>query len=164
MLRVSTPIDLGDGTFYTNVQVMCVGNTVKTTILYNGQAFGEEVHAVIGTSVTTPVNNTTVNRVFRKLGEIPFTNGTGRIDKLNFSLSLEENEGKAIVENQPTTLGSAPLYIVVNGNRAGKFFWPYEASNIGLAYPQFSIWGSNVQSAVDWYDSANATKSKIVSY
>ena len=143
---------------------MCVGNTISTTVLYNGQAFGEEVHAAIGTSVTTPVNNTTVNRVFRKLGEIPFNNGTGRIDKLNFSLSLEENEGKAIVENQPTTLGSAPLYIVVNGNRAGKFFWPYEASNIGLAYPQFSIWGSNVQSAVDWYDSANATKSKIVSY
>lgn len=164
VLRVSTPIDLGDGTFFSSVQVMCVGNKVKTTILYNGQAFGDEVHSAIGTAVTTPVNNTTVNRVFRKLDEITFNDGSGRIDKLNFALSVEEKEGEATVESQPTTLGAAPLYIVVNGDRAGKCFWPIEANNIGIAYPQFSIWGSNVQSAVDWYDSANATKSKIVSY
>ena len=108
--------------------------------------------------------------MFRKLGEIPFTNGTGRIDKLNFSLSIREDggnatdEGDAIVENLPTTLGSAPLYIVVNGDRTHTVFWPSEANNIGMAYPQFSIWGSNVQSAIDWYDSANATKSRIVTY
>ncbi len=164
VLRVSTPIDLGDGTFYTNVQVMCVGNTVKTTILYNGTPFGDEIHAVMGIDTNVTINTKSYQRGFRKLGNIPFSNSTGRIDKLNFSLSIEENEGKAIVENQPTTLGAAPLYIVVNGDRTGKFFWPAEANNIGLAYPQFSVWGSNVQSAVDWYDSANATKSKIISY
>ena len=164
VLRVSTPIDQGDGTYYANVQIMCVGNKVKTTVYYNGVEFGEEVHAAIGTAVTTPVNNTTVNRVFRKLGEITFNDGNCRIDKLNLALNVENEKGEATLEQQPTSLGVAPLYIVVNGDRVGKWFWPIESNNIGIAYPEFSNWGSNVQVAIDWYDSSNAVSSKIVSY
>lgn len=165
ILRVNTPIDNGDGTFTANVQVMCVGNKVKTNVLYQGEVFGEEVHAAIGTAVNSTVNTTTVNRAFRKLGEITFNNGNFRTDKLGFALSLDENEdGSATLEEQPSTLGVAPLYIVVNGNSIGKWFWPIEGHNIGIAYPQFSIWGSNVQTAIDWYDSSNAKRSDIVSY
>ena len=39
-----------------------------------------------------------------------------------------------------------------------------EANNIGIAYPGFSVWGSNVLTAVDWYDVSNATRGRIVSY
>ena len=164
VLRVNIPVDNGDGTFTSSVQVMCVGNKVSTTINYNGAPFGEEVHAAIGTAVNTPVNTTQVNRVFRKLGELTFTSGDFRIDQLGFSLSVEESEGNVTEESQPSSLGSAPLYIVVNGNEAGKYFWPLEGVNIGLAYPQFSVWASNVQTAIDWYDSSNAASNKIVSY
>lgn len=164
VLRVNTPIDQGDGTFLTNVQIMCVGNTIKTYVYNNGESFGDEIHAAIGTSVSTPVNNTTITRVFRKFGEIIFNDGTGRIDKLPLSLNVENEKGELIFESQPTELGRAPLFIVVNGDRAGKCFWPIENNNIGLAYQQFSIWASNVQRSIDWYDSANATSSKIVSY
>ena len=164
VLRVNTPIDQGDGTYLSNVQIMCVGNTTKTYVFYNGESFGEEIHAAIGTSVSTPVNNKTVTRVFRKFGEIIFSDGRGRIDQLPLSLNVENEKGEITVENQPTELGRAPLFIIVNGDRAGKWFWPVENNNIGIAYQQFSMWASNVQVAINWYDNSNATSSKIVSY
>ncbi len=164
VLRVNTPYDNGDGTFTSSVQVMCVGNTISTTVLYNGEPFGEEVHSAIGTAVTTPVNTNSVSRTFRKLSEITFTGGDYRTDALNFSLSLEDANGDVSIESMESTLGEAPLYVVVNGNNTGKYFWPVEGSNIGIAYPQFSTWASNVQTAIDWYDSGNATSNKVVSY
>lgn len=164
VLRVSTPIDQGDGTYLANIQITCVGNTTKTYIQYNGVTLGEETHAAIGTSVSTPVNNKTVTRVFRKFGEIIFSDGRGRIDQLPLSLNVEDESGEITVENQPTELGRAPLFIVVNGDRTGKWFWPAENNNIGIAYQQFSMWASNVQVAINWYDSSNATSNKIVSY
>lgn len=164
VIRVNTPIDNGDGTFTANVQIVCVGNKTKSTILYKDEVFGEEVHAAIGIDVNSTVNNSTVNRTFRKLGEIIFTDGNFRTELLDFSLSIEDEDGDITSEKQPSTLGTAPLYLVINGNRAGKCFWPIEANNIGIAYPQFSEWGSNVQTSIDWYDSSNAAKGKIVSY
>ena len=114
--------------------------------------------------VTSPANATTVNRLFRKLEDITFNNGNFRTDALDFSLSLEDDNGTVTTEAQPASLGGAPLYIVVNGNNIGKFFWPVEGNNIGVAYPQFSNWASNIQTAIDWYDSSNAISNKIVSY
>ena len=164
ILRVNTPMDNGDGTFTANVQVMCVGNKVKTTVIYQGEVFGEEIHAAIGTAVNSTANTTVVNRVFRKLGEITFNSGNFRTDKLGLALNVEDDNGNATLEEQPSTLGVAPLYIVVNGNNVGNWFWPIEGRNIGIAYPQFSTWGSNVQTAIDWYDSSNATNGYVVNY
>lgn len=164
VLRVNTPIDNGDGTYTVNVQVACVGNTIKTTIFYNDEVFGEEVHAAIGASVNSTVNNNSVNRNFRKLGEMTFSDGNIRIDKFNFVLNVEDTSGDVTVEQQPSTLGTAPLYLVVNCNKNGKWFWPKEGNNIGVAYSQFSTWASDVQTAIDWYDSDNATKGRVVSY
>ena len=146
------------------MQVACVGNTISTTVLYNDEVFGEEVHSAIGIPVNSSVNNNSVNRTFRKLGEITFTDGDFRIDKLGFVLNVEDTSGDVTVERQPSTLGTAPLYIVVNCNRAGKWFWPKEGNNIGITYSQFSDWASNVRTYIDWYDSSNATKGRIVSY
>ena len=164
ILCVKTPYDNGDGTFTANVQVACVGNKVETTMYYNNEVFGEEIHAAIGTTTSSTVNTTTVNRSFQKLGEILFYDGLGRIDNLVFSLATIDEKGQETIEEQPSTLGNAPLFLVINGNTAGKFFWPLEANNIGIAYPGFSVWGSNVLTAVDWYDVSNATRGRIVSY
>ena len=161
---MKTPYDNGDGTFTANVQVACVGNKVETTMYYNNEVFGEEIHAAMGTTTSSTVNTTTVNRSFQKLGEILFYDGLGRIDNLVFSLATIDEKGQETIEEQPSTLGNAPLFLVINGNTAGKFFWPLEANNIGIAYPGFSVWGSNVLTAVDWYDVSNATRGRIVSY
>jgi hypothetical protein len=163
-LRVSTPVDNGDGTFTANVQVMCVGNKTKTTVLYNGEPFGEEVHSAIGTAVKTPVNTSNISREFRKLGEITFDSGDFRTDCLGFTLSLEDENGNITMEKQPAQLGEAPLYLVVNGNKVGKWFWPREGVNIGIAYQKFNLWASDVQTAIDWYDSSNSSNSKIITY
>ena len=90
--------------------------------------------------------------------------GNIRIDKFNFVLNVEDTSGDVTVEQQPSTLGTAPLYLVVNCNKNGKWFWPKEGNNIGVAYSQFSTWASDVQTAIDWYDSDNATKGRVVSY
>lgn len=163
-LRIGTPVDNGDGTFTANVQVMCVGNKTKTTVLYNGNPFGEEVHSAIGTAVKTPVNTSGISREFRKLGEFIFDNGDFRIDRLDFSLSLTDEDGNITLEKQPTQLGEAPLYIVVNGNKVGKWFWPREGVNLGIAYPQFNLWASDVQTAIDWYDSSHSSSNKVITY
>lgn len=164
VLRVNIPTDNGDGTFSSSVQVMCVGNRTKTTVLLNEEPFGEETHAAIGTPVKTPVNVSTVNRIFRKLDELSFSDGNYRIDRLDLALNMENADGDVNVEHQPTLLGEAPLYIVVNGNDVGKFFWPVEANNIGIAYPKFSIWASDIQASIDWYDRNSAMTGKVVSY
>ena len=98
-----------------------------------------------------------------QMGELTFNTGNMRIDKLNFSIKAETAEGNVLEENQPSTLGTAPLYLVINGDTKGKWFWPIEGMNIGVAYPQFSVWASNLQTSVDWYDSSNASRG-IVNY
>ena len=163
ILRVDMPVDNGDGTFTSNVLITCVGNKTKTTMLYNGEAFGEEIHAAMGIDVNTTVNTTNVSRSFRKMGELTFSSPNIHIDKLNFSIKAETAEGNVLEENQPSTLGTAPLYLVINGDTKGKWFWPTEGMNIGVAYPQFSVWASNLQTSVDWYDSSNASRG-IVNY
>lgn len=160
VIRVGALSDRGDGTFVSNIQVMCVGNTLKTNLLYQGEVFGEELHSAIGISANRSANNSTVSRVFTKIGELTFTDGNTHLDKLPFTIQTEDADGKKTVY----TSGDAPLYIVINGNDERLWFWPSEGFNIGVAYPMFSIWASNVQTALDWYDSTNATPGKVVKW
>lgn len=163
VLRVNTPIDQGDGTFTSLVQIMCVGNTVKTTVLYNGEPFGNgEIHAAIGTTVEKPINVTNIIRVFRRFGELTFNSTDFRIDRLPFTLQIEDNEGNLSILKPSASGNDAPLFFVVNGNTRGRWFWPVEGANIGVAYPLFSTWGSHPQMAADWYDSSNAANSRTV--
>jgi len=160
ILRVSVPVDQGDGTYVSNVQLMCVGNTVKTTVLYNGQPFGDEIHSVIGVPNTKTANTSSITRVFAKIGELTFTDANTRIDKLDFSLNVEDSDGNV------TTLetGKIPLYLIVNGAANRSWFWPAEGVNIGVAYPKFSYWASDMKSSLNWYDSSNAVLSKIITW
>ena len=160
VLRVSVPVDRGDGTFVSNVQLMCVGNTIKTNVLYNGEPFGDEVHSVIGASQNKTVNVSEITRVFAKLGEITFNDSQARIDQLHFSLRTTDSNGTV------TTLetGDIPLYLVVNGSADRRWFWSVEGVNIGVAYPQFSSWASDMHSNLRWYDASNAVSTKVVSW
>ena len=163
VLRVNMPVDNGDGTYTSNVLIMCVGNTTKSTIYYEGQPFGEEIHAAMGIDVKTTINTTSVTRSFRQLGELTFSSPNARIDELSFSLQTEDAEGNTLLEAQPSSLGTAPLYLVISGDTKGKWYWVREGVNIGVAYPQFSTWASNLQTSIDWYDSSN-TSSNVISY
>lgn len=161
VLRVTVPVDRGDGTYVSDVQVMCVGNTIKTNVLYNGEPFGDEVHSVIGAQVTKTANvNSIITRVFAKLGEISFSSGKVRIDQLRFSLKTVDGDGNI----KTLETGDTPLYIVINGISDRRWFWPAEGINIGVAYPQFSLWASDMHTNLNWYNPANAISTKVVSW
>lgn len=158
VLRVGVPVDKGDGYYVSNVLVMCVGNTLKTNIIYNGADFGRELHSVIGVATNKTANVTSVNRVFSKVGEITFPDGNARIDQLRFSVRTEDENGKVNVQET----GETPLYFVINGSTARQWFWPVEGINIGVSYPQFSTWASDMHLAINWYAASNAAASKVV--
>ena len=160
VLRVGVPEDKGDGIYVSNVVLMCVGNTMKTNVVYNGSDFGEEVHSVIGVASDKKANVTSINRVFSKLGEISFPDGNVSIDKLPFSLRTEDSNGN--IKLQET--GETPLYLVINGSSDRRWFWAKDGINIGVAYPQFSTWASNMHLAIDWYAAENAVDGKVITW
>ena len=122
VLRVGVPVDNGDGNYVSNVVLMCVGNTLKTNIIYNGADFGDEVHKVIGVATTKPANVSTINRVFSRMGGITFPDGNGRIDQLVFSVRTEDEWGNVLTQET----GETPLYFVINGSSDRRWFWPTE--------------------------------------
>ena len=160
VLRVGVPVDNGDGNYVSNILVMCVGNTMKTNVVYNGQDLGGEVHSVIGVASDKKANVSSINRVFSKLGEISFPDGNISIDKLPFSLRTEDSNGNTKLQET----GETPLYLVINGSTDRRWFWPVEGANIGVAYPQFSTWASNMHTAIEWYAAQNAVASKVVTW
>ena len=160
VLRVGVPEDKGDGVYVSNVVLMCVGNTIKTNVVYNGSDFGEEAHSVIGVASDKVANVSTINRVFSKLGEISFPDGNARIDQLPFSLRTEDSNGN--IKLQET--GETPLYLVINGSSDRRWFWAKDGINIGVAYPQFSTWASNMHLAIEWYAAQNAVATKVVTW
>lgn len=160
VLRISVPVDNGGDIYTSNVLVMCVGNGLKTHIVYNGNDLGGEVHSVMGVASDKPANISSINRVFSKLGEISFPDGNARIDQLRFSVRTEDANGN--VRTQET--GETPLYFVINGSTDRRWFWPTEGINLGVAYPQFSTWASNMHTALNWYAGNNAAAGKVVTW
>ena len=160
VLRVGVPVDNGDGNYISNVVLMCVGNTMKTNVVYNGQDFGEEVHSVIGVASDKTANVNTINRVFSKLGQISFPDGNVRIDQLPFSLRTEDSNGNTKLQE----MGEIPLYFIINGSSDCRWFWAKEGVNIGVAYPQFSTWASNMHTAINWYAAENAVDGKVITW
>ena len=140
----------------------CNSNTTKTLVLYNGEPIGYEVHMAAGGIPTATINTTSITRSFRGLERISIE-ATTKIDQLPFTIMLEDKEGNTTISKPSTDKTEAPLYLVINGDKEGKWFWPKEEINIGVAYPQFSTWASNVQSYIDWYDKLNGS-SKVITY
>ena len=164
VLRISTPYDNGDGTYTISVNVIAVGSDQEINVIYNGEDFGNEVHEVMGIATSGTINNNSVTRSPEVLGKITIDNPNIAIDKLAFSLRKTNKAGTSTTLRQSTNSDDAPLYLAVNGNAQGKWLWPKESSNIGLAYKEFSTWANNAQSALDWYDSKNASSSRIISW
>lgn len=164
VIRLSTPVDNGDGTFTSTAQIVAVGTGLSTTILLNKVDFGKEIHVALGTGFTA--NTNTINRTFRDLETITF-NSVNEIDLENLPFTLRIINGND-VENQLSGtkryVNGIPSYLVVSGDAQGKWQWPIEGWNIGLAYPLFNAWAANEQSNSDWYFKGNAGNNKTVSW
>jgi hypothetical protein len=102
----------------------------------------------------------TINRVFSRLGEIVFPDGNARIDQLSFSVRTEDANGNT----RTMETGETPLYLVINGSSDRRWFWAKEGINLGVAYPQFSTWASNMHLAIEWYAGSNAADGKVVTW
>jgi hypothetical protein len=164
VLRISTPFDNGDGTYTVSVNVAAIGSDQQMNVVYNGEDFGKEVHEAMGIATSATINNNSVTRSPEVLGMITINDPNIAIDKLAFSLRKTNKAGTSTTFRQSTDSEDAPLFLAVCGNAQGKWLWPKESSNIGLAYKDFSTWANNAQSALDWYDSKNASSSRIVSW
>ena len=160
VLRIGVPEDKGDGRYVSNVLVMCVGNALKTYILHNGSDFGDEIHSVMGVAADKTANVSTINRVFSRLGEITFPDGNAHIDQLSFSVRVEDANGNT----RTMETGETPLYLVINGSSDRRWFWAKDGINIGVSYPQFSTWASNMHLAIDWYAAHNAADGKVITW
>jgi hypothetical protein len=79
---------------------------------------------------------------------------------LVFSLRTENDNGKVSIQET----GETPLYLVINGSKDRLWYWSKEGINIGVAYPMFSIWASNMQTALNWYAGINAADGKVVTW
>lgn len=164
VLCVSPAYDNGDGTYTISVNVAAIGSPMELTVLYNGQDFGKEAHEAMGVSTSASVNTSTKSLDPQVLGMITVSDPNIAVDRLSFSLRRKHSSGSTTTLTQSSDSEDAPLYIAVSGDANGKWKWPKEGSNIGLAYKLFSTWASNAQTALDWYTTANASSTRIVSW
>ena len=162
VLRVDTPSDNGDGTFTSAVDVIAIGSDKSITVLYNNEEFGTEAHVAMGIATKSIINTSSYTRQPRRLGELTFTSNNIDLGRLSFSLQVANSDGSNINTYAQKGNGEAPLFISINGDKDGKWFWPREGSNIGLAYLEFSVWANNQQAATHWYDSSNTSSSHII--
>ncbi|MCH5308325.1 MAG: DUF4842 domain-containing protein [Prevotella sp.] len=164
VIRLSTPVDNGDSTFTSTAQIVAVGTGLSTTVLLNEIDFGKEIHVALGTASTA--NTSTMNRNFRNLDEITF-NSAEEIDLSNLPFTLRiinDNDVENQLSGTARYVNGIPSYLVISGDALGKWQWPIEGWNIGLAYPLFNAWASDEHSNTDWYFSGNAGNNKTISW
>ena len=140
---------------------MAVGTTLYTYVLLDNESFGKEIHVALGTSSTANVSS--INRLYRAIDTLTYHSPDFQLDKLPFKLHIVNADN---VENQfsevDQILSGAPSFIVISGSANGKWYWPINKMNIGLAYPQFNVWGNNMVTAPNWYDEKNAASGKVL--
>jgi hypothetical protein len=163
IMRFPTPTDNSDGTFSSVAEIVAVGTTLNTTARLNGEDFGREIHIALGTSTTGNVSK--INRLFRDMDTLTFNTPDYQLDKLPFTLYIvNSNDVVNQFSEVEQIIDGAPSFIVVNGDSEGKWFWPLEKMNIGLAYPLFNVWGNSITTAPDWYNKKNAASGKVLTW
>lgn len=163
IMRFPTPTDNSDGTFSSVAEIVAVGTTLNTTARLNGEDFGREIHIALGTSTTGNVSK--INRLFRDMDTLTFNTPDYQLDKLPFTLYIvNSNDVVNQFSEVEQIIDGAPSFIVVNGDSEGKWFWPIEKMNIGLAYPLFNVWGNSITTAPDWYNKKNAASGKVLTW
>ena len=106
----------------------------------------------MGVGKSVKVNTSSYTRDPQVLGMITVSDPNIAIDKLPFSISRKSSSGSTSTLTQSTSHEDAHLYMAISGSPLGKWWWPKEGSNIGLAYKFFSDWAANVNTYPDWYD------------
>ena len=168
IFRLSTPTDNNDGTFTSIAEITAVGTSLYTKVRLKNESteaedFGKEIHIVLGTATTGNISK--FDHYFGELDTLTFTSPDFLLEKQNFSLYIVNNNNIEIESSGiDHIIESSPTYIVVSGDKAGKWFWPSGKMNIALAYPLFNTWGSNVTTAPDWYLSSHADISKVLKW
>ena len=171
VIRVSTPIN-----GKSQVYILACGGELSSYVTLNGNEhhFGSEVHEAMRVGAHQIYNTksaTVLTSTFRHLGEVTLAEGQTPAT-LPFGLDVLNSEGKSrnvvasrITDGQSTdkdTYGKAPLYLIINGDADGQWFWPRERVNITSAFSGFSSWGNTLSDATKWYMPANAYEEKIV--
>jgi len=163
VLQVSAIHEIDDTTYTCYLSIAAVGTELNTFLLYNGEQIGDEIHARMDIDEKKTVNTSgKVTQEPRYLGELTFKTPNVDITSLPFSLHTTIPNGSGEEYITPESYKPAPLYIVVSGDTYGKWRWVREGGNIGLAFPDFGLWGTNQQTATDWYQSTNAISNYIM--
>ena len=171
VIRVSTPVNN-----VSKVYILAAGGELNSVVTLNGEEFGSEVHEAIGAAAHTITNTksaTVSTSSFKLLGEVTLTSGQTPAT-LPFGLKVLNSDGttrsviSSRINNNMSTdksrYSQVPLYLVVNGDANGKWFWPRELTNITTAFKNFTTWGATLNEGTTWYMPANATDGKVVSW
>lgn len=171
VIRVSTAIN-----GKSQVYIMACGGELNSYVTLDGSRFGSEVHAAMGTGdhrIYNTKSATVLTSTFHHLGEITLSSGQTPAT-LPFGLDVLNSDGTSrnviasrIDENASTEIdsyGKAPLYLIINGDSEGKWFWPRERVNITTAFKDFSTWGSTLSEGTTWYMPDNAFDEKVVKW
>lgn len=163
IIRLKTPEGNSDGSFSSVIEIVAVGTTLNTT-LYNGeQQIGKEIHIAIGTS--TVANISRINRLYRDMDTLTFDTPDFQLDRIPFKLHIvNSNNAENQFSEAEHIINGSPSFIVVSGDAQGKWFWPLDKMNIGLAYPLFNVWGNSITAAPDWYNEKNAASGKVLTW
>lgn len=171
VIRVSTPIN-----GVSQVYLLAAGGELNSVVTLDGEPFGREVHEVMGAGahrITNTKSATVLPVTFRWLGEVTLS-GNQTPATLPFGLNVFNSDGSsrsviasrinANMSSSQEEFSATPLYLVINGDSEGKWFWPRELVNITTAFNDFSTWGSTLDSGTTWYMPANAKQGSVVSW
>lgn len=171
VIRVSTPIN-----GKSQVYILACGGELSSYVTLNNSRFGSEVHEAMKVGAHQIYNTksaTVLTSTFHHLGEVTLT-GNQTPATLPIGLEVLNKDGSTrsniasrmgVDGTQSTdkdTYGKAPLYLIINGDADGQWFWPRERINITSAFSGFSSWGNTLSDATTWYMPANAVVEKIV--
>ena len=158
VVRVSSADENGD----CKVELCAVGGTLNSTVYCSGDKIGNEVHSYSGWEFGTNTKTATCTKAFQEIGTVRLSNyGVTAPCDLPMAIQVQSEKGQIYTVSRPAA-GAYPFCITVNGNDAGKWFWPREYVNIGDAYLTFAKWGTNRTTASDWYKSP--VTSNVVTY
>lgn len=137
-----------NGATTAEVTPLAAGGTLAANIILNGTNLGE-IHAWLGGKAGSMINTGAGATGAGASKTVTVDAGFAMSDNMGgFSIQVIKEDGTTTVDVTAPGQGTAPQMICVPGGWA----WPTERSNISVAYPQFGAWGSNYNSAVEWYN------------
>lgn len=137
-----------NGATTAEITPLAAGGTLAANVIFNGTNLGE-IHTWLGGEKGSMINTgvgatgTGTSKTVTVGADFTMTDNMG-----GFSIQVVKEDGTTTVDVSAPGEGTAPQMICVPGGWA----WPVERCNISKAYPQFGTWGSNYNSAIEWYN------------